>query len=109
MYKLIQYPKQYIYHNDGDECFALTTLIWYAECQDVVQVHQTYYGKCTVNRLAHVVEGFDYLKELLRGQGITKVLTCSDKCDRKMKRYWKLLGFDEGYVVDNITISCMEI
>jgi hypothetical protein len=108
LYKLTQHPKQYIYHNEGDECFALTTIIWDRECQDAVQVHQEYYGKCTANRLAHVVDGFDYLKELLKGQGIVKILTGSNKCDKKMKRYWKLLGFDESCVVDGVTISCVE-
>jgi hypothetical protein len=109
LYKLTQHPKQYIYHNEGGECFAITTIIWNHECQDVVQVHQEYYSKCTPNRLAHIVDGFDYLRELLKGQGITKVLTCSDRCDKKMKRYWKLLGFDESCVVDNSTIGFMEI
>ena len=107
--KLTLHPKQTIHHYEDGDCFAVTTIVWESSCADWVQLHQEYYSKCTANRLAHINDCFDDVKDLLREQGITKLITYSTKCDRKMKKYWSLLGFAVHQELDGVWYSWMEI
>lgn len=77
---------------------------------DMAQVHQDFIGKCSVKRLAGILDIFQKVQEDMKNQGIQRVITFTKNPNPKLLKYWELMGLDLSVSeVDGITYGSKEL